>query len=315
MQVEHAGKGMLVPTFAQDDAGLLVTIGTFQAHPPTVDGLGLLGRLQRGRDVPGLLLARIPDGEQADGHLVLFGVVGLRAPDALARSEAKHLLGFAGSGQVGGKRLWQSDVGLGVEANGEGSVVLDEPAQQCRSGKAAIGHDHAQQRRGSQSQDVVDEVLLELVLTVELDHGSGSGVAGLAPTGSRGQLERRGPGGFGGEAGFEFVAVVGGQGDRQAPTTAGDRDDQEREGLEVDGVEQEWQELLAIARGWQLITETVGQAQPAQVQRWLIEAGIVEETVDAFEPTVEFLGALGCKLRRGSRPGAGIIVGQARSMP
>jgi hypothetical protein len=91
--MQQAVESMAVTANAQDDTRLLVAIGTFQAHPPTVDGFGLFGCGQGGGDIPRLLLVSVPDGQQADGHLAFFAVVGRGAPAALAGLQAQHVFG------------------------------------------------------------------------------------------------------------------------------------------------------------------------------------------------------------------------------
>jgi hypothetical protein len=59
-------------------------------------------------------------------------------------------------------------VGLGVEADGEGSLVLDEVEEESSASEATVGDDDPEQGWGSQVEDVIDELLLDLVLAVVL---------------------------------------------------------------------------------------------------------------------------------------------------
>lgn len=249
VKVDDVVESVLISPFAQDHAGFLVAIGALQAHPPAMERLDPIGIGEVTRQVPGFRLPRVPYRQEADRNAIILAVEGQRAKGPLARANPADGGRGTAQRQALSAQFRQTDVGLRIEANDERASFGLMEAEGISPGEAAVSDSDPVKGGGEEGEEVVDEFLLDLVLTEEGER-FGLALPGFAGTtrARRVGIARIRRGRARREAGFQILAMVRGQADRETPTPARDGAHQQREGVEVHRIEENRDKRLAATR-------------------------------------------------------------------
>ncbi|MGI5835146.1 MAG: hypothetical protein ACOX87_01475, partial [Chloroflexota bacterium] len=109
-------------------------------------------------------------------HSVFLPIPGYWTPDASAFSQTKHAFGRSTLRQVWAKGLWETDVGLSVDADIIVPLFGLKMPEQIGPYKPAISDQDGMQGRGNHGEQVVYQMLFDVVLAKEAFHGLEAGL-------------------------------------------------------------------------------------------------------------------------------------------
>lgn len=152
VETEDSSELVRVAPLPEDDAALLIPIPRLGADAPAVEDFDHLGAGQVGAQVPGFLVAPLPESQYRHRHLFLLAAMGTRQPQPLPWLEGQERVRRAGPA-IG----WR-EPGVTIGGDDEGAVPDHEPPHEAGSGEATAGNDNGQQPRGKEGLRVVQQL-------------------------------------------------------------------------------------------------------------------------------------------------------------